>query len=652
MATLVRRIPDQLSGLGAAVQGQYSLQDNAYDYAVAGIPFLSAISDQRPYTERMAEIRKQQFDAFAEPGEQSISGNFWWLRSQSSFTGGAGVLYQDPDNDNQFNFRFANSLGVDPWTSGQLKLLRDTSLVTSTAKTPALVRGFVDTNGVDSYWHVYDDQLDKITDSGTTAIIGVTLDTIWDITSSGKQYFIAVENGIKKGTDAGAPSTIYSGTYNSSAELEFLKGRLILGHNNIVYQLVVSPAGAPVALPTTPSSATGGLIYTHEDTAWTWKSFTDGPTAIYAAGDSGTTSEIHKFTPTLSSSGVPELNWAGVTATMPAGEVIRTIYQYVGSFVGIATNKGFRVGDIDQNGDISYGPLLFEPDGGCEGIVGFDRFFFVGSENAHDGNSGLFRVDLGSVIQEQTTRAVRYAYARDIYYGGDESHISSVTMFGASDRKVFTLEGFGAVRELATALVPNGYLETGRIRFNTEEPKLYKFFSIRTPAPLQGNVAISVLPEGGGEVPYITYTPTQASGIKDVAISQPAGPQNWMALKFTLFQGSNPAFGGVLNGWQLKALPGSIRQRVITHTFLLFDEEMDKTGQRIGYDGYSRKRFEDFKAVARAGDVVLFQELADQFATQVVIEDWEYRQQGPPGPNGGALGGYLTVVMRTVAEST
>ncbi len=644
MATLVRKIPDQLSGLGAAVQGQYNLQDNAYDYAIAGIPFLSATRDNFPYTERMAEIRKQQFDASNEPGEQSLSGDFWWYRSQSTFNGGAGLVYQDPDVDNQFGFRFADSLGVDPWTAGELRLLKDVAAGTQTAKLPLLVRGFVDSSGVDAYWQVYGDQLDKITDSGTTAIIGVTLDTIHDITSSGKQYFIAVANGIKKGTDAGGPSTIYSGTYNSSAEIEFLKGRLILGHDNNVYQLVTSPAGAPVALP--------APVYGHPDASWTWKSFTDGPSSIYAAGDSGTTSEIHKFTPTLDSGGVPVLTWAGVTATMPSGETIRTIYQYVGSFVGIATNKGFRVGEIDGNGDISYGPLLFEPTNGCEGITGFDRFMFVGSENAHDGSSGLFRVDLGNTIQEQTTRAVRFAYARDVYLGEDEGHISSVTMFGASNRKVFSVEGYASAKELASTLVPSGYLTTGRIRYNTEEPKLYKFFSVRTPSPLQGNLAVSVLTEGGGEIPYITYSPTQGSGIKDVAISQPSAPQTWMRLKFTLFQGSNPAQGGVLNGWQLKALPGVIRQRVITHTFLLFDEEQDKTGQRIGYDGYARKRFEDFKGVARAGDVILFQELNESLAAEVVIDDWEFRQTGPPGPNNGALGGHLTVVMRTVAEST
>lgn len=652
MATLVRKIPDQLSGLGPTTQANYSLQDNAYDYAIAGIPFLSATQDSRPYTERMAEIRKQQFDAFAEPGEQSISGAFWWLRSQSSFTGGAGLIYQDPDTDNQFNFKFSDSLGVDPWTAGELSLLRGVATGVSSVKVPTVARGFVDPSGVDSYWLSSEDEFRKVTDATTTLIVGVTGNTIWDITSTGARYFIVAEDGIKTNTNISAPSTIYSGTYNSSSVLEFLKGRLILGHDNNVYQLVANPAGAPVALPTSTAGATGQLVYTHQDADWEWRSITDGPTAIYAAGDSGTTSEIHRFSPTIDSGGVPTLTWTGVTATMPSGETIRSIYQYVGSFVGIATNKGFRVGEIDSNGDIAYGPLLFEVTGGCTGIVGNDRFMWVGTTGQHDGGTGLFRVDLGSSVQEQTTRAVRYAYARDVYTAASAAAVTSVTMFGASDRKVFTVSGVGSLEENASELVSTGYLLSGRIRYNTEEPKLYKFFSIRTPSPLQGDVSVSILTEGGGDISHVTYTPTVGSGTRDVAITNPSSAQNWIRMRFTLTRGSDTSFGGVLNGWQMKALPGSIRQRVITQTFLLLDEESDRTGQRIGYDGYARDRFEDFKTVARAGDVINYQELQENFSTPVVIDDWEFRQSAPPGPNRGALGGYLTVVMRTVAEST
>jgi hypothetical protein len=155
----------------------------------------------------------------------------------------------------------------------------------------------------------------------------------------------------------------------------------------------------------------------------------------------------------------------------------------------------------------------------------------------------------------------------------------------------------------------------------------------------------------GVEHQSLTYTPTLNPGTGDITISQPAGRQKWIRLKFTLNRGGDTTKGAVLNGWQVKALPGSIRQRMINHTFLLFDEEKDKSGQRMGTDGYARSRFEAFKELAREGDVVVFQELMEDRSVLVVIDDWKYTQLAPPGPGGASLGGYLTAVLRTVAES-
>jgi hypothetical protein len=616
-------------------------QDNYYDYAIAGMPFLSAINDNRPHTNRMAPIRKEQFDNFAEPGEQSLAG--WWLRSQSNFTGGAGILYQDPDTDNQFNIRFSDSLGVNPWESGQLQLLRNTVQGKSSVLTNNRAQGYVTPGGVDAYWDMDANNLTKVTDAGNTAILTGTADTLFDLTSSGSTYVVASSTGVYTGSDAGARTQQYN-TAMTNAVIEVVKDRLILGFNNSLYQLLLAPAAPPVALPT--------AAYTHPDVNWRWRSISDGPTAIYAAGDAGTTGQIHKFSVVNGSTGLPEFVWAGVTATMPTGERINTIFSYIQSFVGIATSKGFRVGEIDANGDISYGPLLFEVDGGCTGIAGFDTFMWTGSTAQHAGSSGLYRINLGSVTQEQTTRAVRYAYARDIYVSAIVGRVVSVSNFGASNRIVYAVNAAGSFKEQAVELLPSGTLDTGRIRYNTEEPKLYKFFSVRTAAPLLGNVSATILSEGGGVIPVITYGPTSNGGTKDVGISNPTGPQNWLALRFTLFRdGAVTSNGGVMNAWQVKTLPGSIRQRIITHPFLLLDNEKDKGGQRIGYDGYTQDRLSAFEAVARAGDVVLFQELAAELVTQVVIEDFEFQQTGPPGPNGPS-GGYLTVVMRTVAEST
>lgn len=658
---IVKQIPWQISNYmpGTPNSGGYALTDYQFDYALGGIPFLSATRDQWPYTEGMAEIRKQQFDSSAEPGEQSIYG--WWLRSQNSWTSGAGIVYQDPDVVNpyvrSFDLRFEDSLGLDNWTSGQLSLLKQPDLKFTVASASTQVRGYVDPSGVDSAFYRDGNLLYKLTDSGRTAITTNSTGTALALANAGTTWFLLATDGIWSGVDTAAGVKLWNaptGTLTTGA-IEYTKNRLTAAWNNVLYILPIT--GGP-ALPTnqpTPSTATAqnntGLVITpaSQDVGWVWTSITEGPNGIYVSGKNSTQSLIYIFQPDLSNS--TEVFIPTVTATMPRGEWVNSILSYVGSFVGIATNKGFRVGDLDSSGNINYGPLLFQPAGGCQSITGFDRFMFTGSTNAHDGSSGVYRVDLGTPYQEQSTNVLRYAYSRDMYAPGHTGTVASVSTLGASGRLVISIPSDSIWIQNASTLYPSGYLRTARIRFNTEEPKLYKFMSVSTPNPLQGNLGTSIIAVDGTEYQGITYTPSLNPGTSDATISQPAGRQKWIKLKFTLYRGSDPTQGAIMNGWQVKALPGSIRQRMIQHTFLLFDEEKDKGNQRLGTDSYARDRFEDFKELARAGDVVVFQELVEDRSTLVVIDDWKYTQLAPPGTGGGTLGGYLTVVLRTVAES-
>ena len=650
MADVVHPIPWQVSNFlpGTINSGGYSLKDYGFDYALGGIPFLSATRDQWPYSEGMAEIRKQQFDSSAEPGEQSIYG--WWLRSQNSWTSGAGLTYQDPDVVNPytraFDLRFEDSLGVDPWVTGQLTLLREPDLKYTVGSATAQVRGYVDPSGVDAFFLLDGNSLYKVVEASRTSITTGSAGTAYAIANAGSIWFLIASDGIWSGADTGAGAKIWNAPGGAtSGMIEVTKQRLCAAWNNSLYLLNLTGAGGP-ALPTT----TPGLVLTHPDVNWVWTSATEGPTAVYASGRNRTDSSIYRFNPDLSSPA--EVFIPTVTAQMPRGESVNTIYSYVGTYVGIATTKGFRVGELDGNGDINYGPLLFSPAGGCQSLAGFDRFMYVGSMNAHDGDTGIFRVDLGTSYQEASTNVLRYAYARDIYAPGHTGRVPSVSIFGASGRVVFTVASDSVWLQSASVLYPTGYLNTGRIRFNTEEPKLYKFMSVSTPNPLAGDLSLTIIDIEGNEWPSLTYTPTLNPGVSDVTISQPSGSQKWIKIRFTLARGSDTTKGAILNGWQVKALPGSIRQRMINHTFLLFDEEKDKNNQRMGTDGYARSRFEAFKSLARAGDVVLFQELYDDTSTLVVIDDWKYTQLAPPGPGGSTLGGYLTVVLRTVAEST
>ena len=101
-----------------------------YDVAIGGMPFIYAITDNTPYRRQTAEFRTQRVDQLRDPGEQSLSGSGYWIRSQSSFHLGAGATYQEPiiGTLEEARFRFYDSVGINPWTPGEISLLRRTSL--------------------------------------------------------------------------------------------------------------------------------------------------------------------------------------------------------------------------------------------------------------------------------------------------------------------------------------------------------------------------------------------------------------------------------------------------------------------------------------------------------------------------------------------
>jgi hypothetical protein len=100
----------------------YSSTGEAYDIAIAGLPFFLMNSDDAPYRRVTAQYRKQQIDQSREPGEQTLTG--WWLRSQSSFHYGQGIKFFEPIQDESLRFQYTESKGINVWTKGQATLLK------------------------------------------------------------------------------------------------------------------------------------------------------------------------------------------------------------------------------------------------------------------------------------------------------------------------------------------------------------------------------------------------------------------------------------------------------------------------------------------------------------------------------------------------
>jgi hypothetical protein len=641
MTGITQRLAFPLSGRTSTQSATAKITDLAYDYAIGGMTWLAKIDDQNPMTRELAPINKNQFDNAREPGEQSLVG--WWLRSQPTFIGGEGLLYQDPDLvgaanlQNRHTIRYGHSIGLNPWVDGQLTLLRQTAQRIADGSANAhLVLGYND--GTDRYWSAVGANLK--TDDGTTAttVTWGGANTIRSLTSDGTNYYAADSVGIYKGAGAGAGALLYN-TGTTKVVAGWMKGRLMAGINNLVYELVSAGPGLPV----------GDLRFTHLNPAWVWTSIAEGPNAIYMAGFAGSVSTIYKFV--LDATGnVPTLARGGVvTCSLPTGEIVNQLVTYLGSFVGISTNRGFRVGQIDTNGDIAYGPLLLT--NATNACGSYDRFFFVGGTNALDGQSGLWRIDLGMPIQDNGGQSgARFAYATDLQAHAT-GQVSSVSNFGNTDRMVFGVIGQGSYLEQAANLEPTGYFETARIRFNTLEPKIFKFLSVKTPASVSGTLGCSIEDVGGGTTSVITISEGTSASIENVLLLVPPKATEWVKLRLDFSRSVNDATKGmIVNGWQFKVMPGSVRQRVFLIPLLCFDFEKDKNGQMSGQEGRTLARLEQFEQLAQLGDSVTFQDLQQNKSYLVVIDEYQFNQKAEPGPNSAGYGGILTVKLRTIAD--
>ena len=414
--------------------------DVAYDVAIGGMPFIYAINDQRQYARQTAPFRKDQFDNGSEPGEQSLTG--WWIRSQSSFHAGDGIRFYDTTSGENYNYRFADSKGVDVWTKGQVTLL---PAVTNTHYTSGPIRStgtsfqkimsvkYSGTNAV-LLWDEYD--VDKITTSGfADHFIDYNAGTdypVYAICNDGvNAYWVTriLDTGVDKTAVYSKPLTGNGSTSAtqlfkdssivvSKGVMEYVKDRIVMAINNKIYEFSSSAAALPTAL------------YTHSDTDVVFTSITASGPAIYIAGYSGIQSFIYKFT--LNTSGVmPTLTTAITAAEMPVGEIIHKIYYYLG-YMMIGTSKGVRAAVVsEQDGSIKYGPLIVET---SQPVYDFSaRNSFIWCATGVGENPGLIRINLGEQIEPLV-----FAYANDLYddvYTGLKT--TACGFVGDSDVQIF-----------------------------------------------------------------------------------------------------------------------------------------------------------------------------------------------------------------------
>ena len=626
-------IPYVLSNPAGATS--YSSTGEAYDVAFAGLPFFLAASDDTPYRRVTAQYRKQQIDQTREPGEQTLTG--WWLRSQSSFHLGAGIKYFEPLQDESLRFQFTESKGVDVWTKGQATLLNSTVRALSSANTPIIIGANDGTN--DCLVVADGTALKKITMSSDTATSSTytqagTPVTILDLTTDGIRYWFINTTHVHRGLIASGSSTeIYNASSTTSARIKYIKQRLIATINNKVYEL-------------DPTHTSGGALpsdhYTHPQTDWTWTTISEGPQAIYVGGFSRKNSSVYKITLDLANAnalGFPELSVPSVVIDLPEGETINTFDTYLGTYAVLCTNKGVRVGVLGADGDVSYGPLLFETE--CTDVVFRDKFAYVSTKQGSE--SGLVRIDLSQPV---VPNSLVFAYAWDVCASGETTLTNSTAFLGGTDRVAFSVPGDGVWIESYGVKVASGYLQTGYIRYNTLEPKIFKLLF---PRFISTNGGLSLQSIDAAGTAYNIGTYSQGETVTEGGIPYPATAQEYLGFKFTFTRSTTDStLGPIFNGYQIKSLVATPRQRLIQYPVFCYDHETDKFGVEVGYEGSAWDRMQQIEAVENLGDTLVVQDFRTGESFIGLIEEMDFINRTPTDKRFSGFGGTLLVTIRSV----
>jgi hypothetical protein len=421
-----------------------------------------------------------------------------------------------------------------------------------------------------------------------------------------------------------------------NAVMEFTKERIVACINNKVFEISTTAAALPTA------------VYTHPVDDFTYTSITSSGAAIYVTGYSGSQSNIQKFT--LASNGtMPTLTSAITAAEMPSGELIYKIYYYLG-YMLIGTSKGLRVAAVSDDGSLAYGPLNFESEQPIYDFAARDKYVWCATNV--DGSPGTTRIDLGTQIAPLV-----FPYAWDTYYYPETEndrvtgrYTTACAFVNGTDRLAFTTNYNGTnghvYIESADRLVWEGYIQTGYIRYNTLEPKIFKFVFPRFISTDGGLVVKSVT---ANNTEYTIGNYAQGADVTETGVPYPNTAQEYLGFKFVITRSTTDnTLGPLFNGYQVKALPAIPRQRLVQYPVFCFDHESDKFGVEVGYEGSAWQRMQQLEAIENAGDTIRVEDFRTGESFVGLIEEMDFINRTPQDKRFSGFGGVLLVTIRSV----
>jgi hypothetical protein len=399
----------------------------------------------------------------------------------------------------------------------------------------------------------------------------------------------------------------------------------------------------------------------------------DGPSGVYISTVSKSqVSRIYTSTIDDTAGGlIATLNAAYVIAELPGGEEITSMLSYLGTYLAIGTDRGVRFAAIDGGGRIVMGPLNTESDMPVEALYADGNFVWAGGALS-DGYSGLYRIDMSRPTSQQE---YRFAWSKDFNSSSTTTVDSSQIVGVASATPGYDINDFTPgvtpvdllpARPLAfatgTALyvenprmqVDSGWLQTGRIRFDTTEKKNFEYLRVNY---ISGSVTN---PSGGGRVLVYDdfgliaahactngideqYFDAYGSSTRTSLLSQ--------SYRFVLVRDQASNTGPTFKSYQVKAQPAGIRQRSIRLPLLCMPIETSYTGQTANRSVWDR--ISQLETLEESGATVLFQDFGTGEERAAIIEEMQFIAVGQPTTRAQKAdpGGIVVVTLRTVDES-
>jgi len=656
----------------------FDLTDVAYDVSLANIPFILKVDNQNPYRRETAQYKKDQFDNSAEPGEQSLTG--WWVRSQTSWHNGAGIEFYEPGTDYEHvSHRFYDSRGVDVWTVGELRLHKD--VFHAYESSAAYWNAAAGKNGSSDVLVVGDEDgwLKRVTLNGNSAATvadfknGATFPEghngtdypFISVTTDGSNYYAACERAIHTGQidtlTSDEVAINFSTSDRTDSFIKYAKGFVLFGLGNTIYNLTIVPkaytvGGSNVTRTTSTHNHSGGTdslgtnLKTHINPSWIWNDATASPGPVYISGNGGNNGEIWKV---LFDETTNTLDMAGATMvlSLPDGELVNTIHFYLG-YLAVGTNKGVRICQVNANGDLVMGPLFVETSYSVNGFTERGSYLYAATKIDEGANTNgiLIRIDLSQQFNDGT-----FAYAYDLEYqsalDGDDSdctEVYSLTDSDGNDRLVMVIQEDGAAGELQAEHTTNyrtsGWLQTGKIRYGTVEPKFFKYLQTRGLVATNDNIAVQTIDNAGNEYDIITLDAVSMG--QNVGLDQPVGGQEFISIKYTLNNGSPVTNYPILQSYQLKSIPGVPRQRMYQYPLSCYDVEMDKYNSQFGYVGRAYEVIGRLEELEILGNFVTIKDFRTDELFQGVIEEVRFTNESSPDKDSNGFGGLLLVTVR------